>query len=44
METTVKTVFNAHINNHTVVNIFKFGPEMYYFYTGNYNKSPVNVS
>ena len=40
METTVESAFNIHINDHTIVILLKFGPELHYFDTAESNKSP----
>ena len=43
MDTTVKSAFNVHINDHTVVKFLKYGTVMYYFDTTKSNKYPVNA-
>ena len=43
MDTTFKSTFNIHIDNHTFVNFLKCGPGLYYFDTTNFNKSLVKA-
>ena len=43
MDTTVKSTFNAHINDHIIVKFLKCGHRLNYFDTDKSNKSPVNA-
>ena len=43
MDTTVKSTFNAHINDHIIVKFLKCGHRLNYFDTDKSNKSPVNT-
>ena len=44
MDTTVKSAFNVHIEDHTIVKFLKCGPGLYYFDAAKSDKPPVKSS